>query len=148
MPHTERKVWWVCPKQHEFESKVAIIAAARLGCPICRGYRVQVGVNDLATLRPDIAAQWHPTKNPSLVPQAVTIGSGRPAWWICADGHEWKTAIAKREDRGCPYCKNVYVVATINSLRARNPELAAQLHPTKNGDCTAEALGSGTAMKV
>ena len=36
--------------------------------------------NSLATLQPDLAAQWHPTKNGALTPDMVVAGlAGRPA---------------------------------------------------------------------
>ena len=63
------------------------------------------GVNDLATLRPDLAAQWHPTKNGDLKPTDVTSGSGRKVLWICPLGHEWQAVIYSRvKGNGCPIC--------------------------------------------
>jgi Probable Zinc-ribbon domain len=45
---------------------------------------------------PDIAAQWHPTRNGALTPESVSYASHKPAWWLCPDcKHEWQTAIAK-----------------------------------------------------
>ena len=32
------------------------------------------GKNDLATVRPDLAKEWHPTKNDGLLPTDVTAG--------------------------------------------------------------------------
>ena len=39
------------------------------GCPYCAGRRVLPGFNDLATLFPQVAAQWHPTLNGPLTPR-------------------------------------------------------------------------------
>ena len=59
------------------------------------------GFNDLSTMEPEIAAQWHPTLNGSLTPQMVTAGSHKKVWWLCAEGHVWKAAIAPEpESRG------------------------------------------------
>lgn len=41
----------------------------------------KTGVSDLATRRPDLAAQWHPIKNGELTPEGVTVGSNRKVWW-------------------------------------------------------------------
>lgn len=45
------------------------------GCPYLNGQAVWEGFNDLATMNPDIAAQWHPTKNGDLKPTDITSGS-------------------------------------------------------------------------
>ena len=41
----------------------------------------KAGVNDLATKRPDLATEWHPTKNGDLKPTDVAAGSEKKAWW-------------------------------------------------------------------
>lgn len=57
---------------------------------------------------PDVAAEWHPTKNGDLTPADVTGLSNRWVWWQCARGHEWEGAINQRTRRksptSCPYC--------------------------------------------
>ena len=60
----------------------------------------------LAEHRPDLAAQWHPTKNTSLTPDKVLPGSHRMVWWVCGKGHEWQAAPAARTSggNGCPVC--------------------------------------------
>lgn len=35
----------------------------------------------LSVTHPELAAQWHPTKNAELTP-----GSGKKVWWQCAEG--------------------------------------------------------------
>ncbi|MCK9577663.1 MAG: zinc-ribbon domain-containing protein [Clostridia bacterium] len=93
------------------------------------------GVNDLATLRPDLALQWHPIKNGTLTPQSVTCGLNVKAWWICSLGHEWEARIADRSKGcGCPICAGQKVLIGYNDLATTNPELAKQWHPIKNGD--------------
>lgn len=64
-----------------------------------------VADQSLADLRPDLAAQWHRTKNGALRPQDVKPGSHKVAWWIGSCAHEWKTAIENRTaGKGCPRC--------------------------------------------
>jgi len=64
--------------------------------------------NSLATQNPDIAAEWHPTKNGDLTPDQVVAGSAKRVWWKCPQGldHEWPATLVNRtdKDRGCPYC--------------------------------------------
>ena len=51
--------------------------------------------------------EWHPTKNGELTPRDVTPGSHMKVWWICSQGHEWKTRVAHRTGgHGCPRCNN------------------------------------------
>ena len=107
-------------------------------CPFCSGQQVSV-TNSLEALHPDIAAQWHPTKNGDLTPADVTAGSNKEVWWICPEGpdHEWPASTVRRTQRGdaCPFCAGRRVSAT-NSLEALYPEIAAEWHRTKNGDLT------------
>lgn len=64
--------------------------------------------SSLAELYPEIAAEWHPTKNGNLTPDCITYGSGKKVWWKCkVCGHEWMATIGKRTSgRGCPSCAN------------------------------------------
>ena len=78
------------------------------GCPYCVNKKVLVGFNDLASIEPKIAAEWHPTLNGALTPEKVTAGSNRKVWWLCPEGHVWRTAISNRTNAkkrtGCPVC--------------------------------------------
>ncbi|MDA7656677.1 zinc-ribbon domain-containing protein, partial [Akkermansiaceae bacterium] len=61
----------------------------------------------LAEVHPDLAKDWHPTKNGDLTPYDVTFGSGKKAWWKCpkGDDHIWESPIDHRaRGRGCPIC--------------------------------------------
>lgn len=61
---------------------------------------------DLATLRPNLALEWHPTKNGDLTPDMFKLKSNKRVWWKCANGHEWNVPIVGRSTKGtrCPYC--------------------------------------------
>ncbi|MDT2009835.1 hypothetical protein FXW78_50040 [Rhodococcus opacus] len=92
------------------------------------------GETDLATLRPDVAAEWHPTRNAELTPTIVTIKSNRKVWWKCTAGkHEWLATIRIRSNsRDCPYCEGRLLIAGKNDIASMHPDLAAQWHPTLN----------------
>lgn len=63
------------------------------------------GFNDLKTLCPDIASQWHPSLNGALTPEMVTPGSKKKVRWTCENGHSWQTTVHVRsEGSGCPVC--------------------------------------------
>ncbi len=60
---------------------------------------------NLQVVNPDLAKEWHPTKNEDLNPEDVTSGSNKKVWWLCNEGHEWEAQINSRNSgRGCPYC--------------------------------------------
>ena len=133
-----RKVWWVCPAGHAWEARVAHRTRGR-GCPSC----ARRGRSNLP-LDPALAAQWHPTKNGDLTPGAVTAGSDYRAWWICEAGHEWQVRVkARSQGTGCPVCSN-----RVRTRQPLDPVLAAQWHPTKNGDQTPEDVTAGSGQKV
>ena len=84
----------------------------------------------LAEECPDLAAQWHPTKNEDLTPADVTCGSDRRVWWLCTIGqcghdHAWEARIDSRDHskRGCPICagKTPCNEPWCNSLKALHP---------------------------
>ena len=93
---------------HEWRAEIVDRTRGTNGCPYCAGKKVLEGFNDLATLEPQVAAEWHPTLNGALTPQKVTAGSSRRVWWICGEGHVWRTAISNRTNlrkrTGCPVC--------------------------------------------
>jgi hypothetical protein len=61
----------------------------------------------LAALYPDVAVQWHATKN-KKTPDDYTHASHFEAWWQCPlfKTHVWKARIASRTTMlaGCPAC--------------------------------------------
>ena len=106
-PASNRNVWWICPLGHEYRAAVGARTVHGSGCPYCAGRKVLKGFNDLATLEPKIAAQWHPTLNGTLRPDEVTVGSARKVWWQCGEGHVWQAVIHSRTGKGkcgCPAC--------------------------------------------
>ena len=62
---------------------------------------------NLLSLFPDIAKQWHPTKNGDLRPEDFTAHSNKKIWLKCpkGDDHEWEAVISNRTiGTGCPLC--------------------------------------------
>lgn len=103
--HSRRKVWWRCSLGHEWETTVDSRTRGT-GCPICSGKKALKGYNDLATKFPEIAKEWHPTKNSPLTPDNVLPHSSKKVWWLCKNGHEWQAVIGKRVNGSkCPKCR-------------------------------------------
>jgi DNA-directed RNA polymerase subunit RPC12/RpoP len=141
-----KKYWWICSKNHEWQARVFDRAKGN-GCPFCINKRIIRGFNDLATINPKVAAQWHPTKNGKLTPYMVAPNCNKKAWWICDKGHVWEAKIAKRnKGMGCPVCLLIH--KKYDTLAAENPELALQWHPTKNNGLTPEDVTAGSSRKA
>lgn len=70
---SKKKVWWTCENGHSWQTTVHVHSEGS-GCPYCAGRKVLPGFNDLKTLCPGVAAQWHPSLNGALTPEMVTRG--------------------------------------------------------------------------
>lgn len=169
---SNQKVWWKLPydvpmdypiehlrgKHFDFEWEAIINTRKKSGCPYLSGQAVWKGFNDLATTYPDISAQWHPTKNGNLRPEMVIAGSHKKVWWLMpydspdTGKHfdfEWEATIESRSKGiGCPYLIGKAVWKGFNDLETVNPELARELHPTKNGNLKSTDVTIGSRQKV
>jgi hypothetical protein len=102
-------VWWVCfeATDHSWQAQVRSRSIRGAGCPFCTHRRVAPS-ESIARTYPDIAAQWHPTRNGDKLPTDFTYGSTKEAWWQCPTykSHVWKARIASRTSGmgGCPDC--------------------------------------------
>jgi hypothetical protein len=54
----------------------------------------------LARKFPLVADEWHFGRNDPLIPSMFSPGSNKSVWWICKNGHEWKTRIGHRTNGG------------------------------------------------
>lgn len=145
---SDKRVWWQCQKGHEWEAVISSRNAG-YGCPYCAGQRVVKGINDLETVNPNLASEWHPTKNENTLPSEIAAGTNKKVWWRGKCGHEWKASVQSRNSgRGCPYCASQKLLVGFNDLFTRNRELASEWHPTKNGDLTPTDVMPGTNKKV
>jgi hypothetical protein len=119
-----KKVRWKCSScpDHQWEASVNSRTNRSSGCPYCSGNSVSKGFNDLQTLFPEIAKEWHPIKNNSLTPLEITKGSHKKIWWQCKHGHEWKATVNGRtgESKGCPVCANKKVVEGYNDFESNH----------------------------
>lgn len=124
---SHKKVIWRCEKGHEWEAAVKSRTINKTGCPYCSHNKVLAGFNDLATLLPDIAADWS-DRNYPLLPTQVTVFANRKAWWKCKDcGREWNSLISTRSGGSkCPYCSGYIFLKGFNDLQTTHPEIASE----------------------
>ena len=99
------QVWWRCAHGHSWRAAVKSRVSG-CGCPVCAGRQLLPGENDLATLFPELAAQWDPDRNGPLTPRDVPPGTKKKVWWRCAHGHRWSAPVCARtrSRSGCPVC--------------------------------------------
>lgn len=163
---SNKKVWWllsyddpVIGKHFDFEWEDTIDKRNRgAKCPFLTGHKIWQGFNDLATTNPELAKQWHPTKNGDLKPSDVTAGSNLKTWWLLpyddakTGKHfdfEWQATVASRNNgMSCPYLVSKTVKKGFNDLATINPELAKQWHPIKNGNLKPEDVMASSNKKV
>ncbi len=156
---SRRKVSWVCTQHGTWLARVSFRVAGS-ACPKCSCLNhVQTRRGLLWDEHPELVAQLHPTKNEHLDLDKVTSGSKRKAVWVCHDrknappgcthAHEWSATIVNRTNlgSGCPYCSGL-LVCPCNSLAVRAPEVAAQWHPTYNGDKLPDQVGAHSSLII
>lgn len=143
------KAWWLCDFGHEWEASISARVSGN-GCPVCANKVIHPGENDLATKNPQVAKEWHPTKNGKQKASEIAPGAKTLAFWLCPLGHEYQVQVAARTGSraaGCPYCANYRVLAGFNDLETRNPLAAAEWHPTKNGTLKPNEVVAGSSAK-
>lgn len=106
-------------------------------------------MRSIATERPELVDEWHPTKNGELTPDSTSFGSVKKVWWRCAHDHEWEASPNNRsKGQGCPYCSGSRALVGFNDLVTVEPDIAATWHPVKNGDLTPDQVTRGSHKKV
>lgn len=142
-----KEVWWLGSCGHEWKMNIGDRTRKEgvrkdgkhikgQGCPYCSSKRILVGYNDLQTTNPELAQEWHPTKNGLLKPTDVQAGSDIHVWWLGSCGHEWEVSInsRNRQKSGCPYCANKKVLVGFNDFQTLQPELSEEWDYDKNID--------------
>ena len=117
-----------CPAGHH--PRLSPTTFLERGCPSCRGNstRDRNIQTDESRLSPEIASQWHPTRNGAWTAAQASPDSRRLAWWrdpVC--GHEWQSTPRERDKytrRRCPECDTI-----LDSLAWHYPEVAAGWAP-------------------
>ena len=131
---------WRCSAGHIYRMSVNARTSRNRGCPVCSGKLVVPGVNDLVTLRPDIAAEWNDERSPST----ISVGSDYEASWLCESNHSWQMRVYRRtrakKPQGCPFCAGRRVEPGVNDLLTLRPDLAAEWRDKK--DIATVPLGS------
>ncbi len=132
-------LWWKCPDcGKEWKSSIGDMTREGVyGCPECSKFQqgkayVKLCVNkrgSLAEKVPELAKEWHPTKNGNLTPHDITVGCNKSVWWKCSKcGYEWKAIVESRGlgHRGCPKCAGKISSKGVNDLKTKYPDIAKE----------------------
>lgn len=119
------RVWWKC-QECGHRSHVSPDQRGQYGCQACAGNALVKGVNDLASQRPDLAAQWAPSND--RTPEQVAQYSSYRATWICPEdkSHVWEAPVTGRtfSATGCPHCPRLGTTSAVE-IRLRDALRAA-----------------------
>ena len=106
----------------------------------------------LADGAPELAKQWHPTRNGTLTPSDFSCGAAYKAWWQCKGGpcghqHEWPASISDRYKRNsqCPVCRG-HAPCHCNSLQVTRQDLLP--HSSWPSRYSSHAWDQGTNLIV
>jgi uncharacterized Zn-finger protein len=117
--------------------------------------------NSLSYCFPEIASEWHPTKNGNMNPERISKGSTKTVWWLGKCGHAWQMRVSERtrktriamngktiKAQGCPYCSGKRILVGFNDLKSQFPDIASEWHPEKNGTLTPETVFAKSGKNV
>lgn len=129
------KAYWKCKECGQtWRTAINNRTTNKRGCPYCAQKRAITGVNDLATIRPDLEQEWDYTKNGSLNPRELLIHSNRNVWWKCSKcGYEYKALINNRtKGSGCARCAGQILIPGKNDLQTVFPNIVSEWDYNKN----------------
>ncbi len=145
----QKKVWWICPKGHSYNTQILNRTGSKTNCPICSGKIALDGYNDIFTTNPETRKLWDYDKNKNIKPTELTHGSTKYVWWKCEQGHSWKKTVMGQLRTGkCPVCTYTMLVPGINDLSVSNPELVKEWDEEKNEDLTPRDVLKRSTKKV
>lgn len=109
----------------------------------------------LAKKFPEIAMEWHPTKNGNITPQMVSYGSEKQYWFQCKLGHEYKQTICSKTGKNktkCPYCSGQKLLQGFNDFEVwcknnNREDLLREWNYEKN-DKKPNEINKGTSKKI
>jgi hypothetical protein len=155
-----KKVWWKCP-DCSFDWKCRINERTQFNknpryCPKCtiintskqKRLRALENTGSLAKLFPEVAKEWHPTKNDDLTPDMITPTAHEKPWWKCEEGHEWQANLSNRAGNNtiCPYCAKKLPSKDYN-LKLLHPDIVKEWNYELN-DKSPEHYTPSTKRKV
>lgn len=112
-------------------------------CSVCKGRKIQSGVNDFFTIHPELKAEWDTETNGDVKMETISASAGTKRHWVCSEGHRWMESPARRhQGSGCPICSGAVIVPGVNDFFTLRPELKSEW------DTEANTVDPGTLSKA
>ena len=148
-PKSSKKYWFIFPCGHEFFTEVRKIVDGPRQCSYCTGQEVLKGFNDLGTVNPLLASEFDVEAN-KITASEIHNGARKKVWWICKQGHKWKTSVHQRKisQSECPYCTGRFAINGISDFSSTHPDLLKDLHLTKNNNIDLNKIKHGSHTKL
>ena len=157
---SNENIWWKCPEcGNEWKCSInSMTRKGRYGCAECSKARrvatftehVVKKVGSLVETMPQLAKEWHPTKNENLSPYKISAGHSKTVWWLCQRcGYEWKASPNNRKKgSGCPCCSGRVPKSGVNDFATLYPKLLKEWDYDKNIDLDPSQFLPGSGKKV
>lgn len=138
------KSWWFCDKSkdHVYQTEIKIrvkgIKESSNGCPFCAGLRPS-RTNWLAAY-PEVAAEFHSTKNGSLDPKKIVAASPKLRYWkcfACNNVFQQSPWARTRNGAGCPKCNRGERLDL-----SKHPQAMQMFDKRKNGNINPRSMDS------
>ena len=145
---SSKRFWWVCATcSNQWKTSLSHRTGKdEKGCPSCNGGALHSNrINSLEAINPELAKEWHTSKNQPLKPSDVVVNTHTKVWWVCNTcEHEWETSPKQRKKHpNCPACENQVLHSDgRNSFQILHPELANEYH-SKNKKPVSNLIGAG-----
>lgn len=157
---------WVCSKcGHKWKTSINHRTSRNSGCPVCaRANRGRTKTassakkNNLRLQYPDLAKEWHPTKNGKLTPDDVSVSSNKKIVWLCPKcGFEYPATVNHRTigKTACPKCAaqergaaHTLSAAAQNNFALQFPLLAEEWDYERNGELKPENVSVSSNKRV
>ena len=135
-PKSGRIAWFICAGCGT--SRELQIDSAGVRCSACANdARLTDPGRSLASVRPELAAQWDTERNANLTPADVRPKSKRIAWFICAGCGTSRELQIDSAGVRCSACTNgARLTDPDRSLARVRPEVADQWDTERNGELT------------
>lgn len=135
--------WFKCPDCKGLYAKglnniIISYKKGHTGCPICAGYKVASGINDILTKNKPSAMYWDYDKNMED-PSTILYSDETMRWFKCDKGHSYQRTpfrMLKSYNKGvselCPVCRGTEVIEGVNDVKTLNKWAYEQWDYEKN----------------
>lgn len=122
---SNKEVKWKCNKCGQTWDASVYSVVRGTKCPVCANRKIVKGINDLWTLRPDIADKLFDRSQG----YELSVGSHQKVKWLCDDCGSVNEQIVTDVIRGngCPVCNGKKAKKGVNDLWTTHPEIASKL---------------------